>query len=235
MVRSEKQDLFSKNFFYYFFLNKGDAILDIRTQTTQLNLKNALLKCIQNQPFSTIKVKDVILTSGISSRTFYQYYKDTQDLLLAIETDLLTEFNEALRKDSDTVNGTIDHALTQWELVKIAENISKHSIDFFLRNKNKLEILTSDNGDIRFINKMVKAANQEFAKRMKKMQPNYQTILENEQAIPPDMVLDIFDRDVINIVLRLISYNDELSPADMRRYIAGYLTRSPLQFLGLVK
>jgi len=155
--------------------------------------------------------------------------------LLAIETDLLTEFNEALRKDSDTVNGTIDHALTQWELVKIAENISKHSIDFFLRNKNKLEILTSDNGDIRFINKMVKAANQEFAKRMKKMQPNYQAILENEQAIPPDMVLDIFDRDVINIVLRLISYNDELSPADMRRYIAGYLTRSPLQFLGLVK
>ena len=49
------------------------------------------------------------------------------------------------------------------------------------------------------------------------------------------MIIDIFDRNIINIVMQLIRYNDELSPADMRRYIAGYLTRSPLQFLGLVK
>lgn len=209
--------------------------MDIRTQTTQLNLKSALLKCMQSQPFSKIKVKDVILTSGISSRTFYQYYKDTQDLLLAIETELLTEFNKALRADSDAVKGTIDHALTQMELVKIAENISKNSIAFFLRNKVKLEILTSDNGDIRFFNMMVEYANREFTKRMEKMSPDYQAILKKEQAIPPYMIIDIFDRNIINIVMQLIRYNNELSPADMRRYIAGYLTRSPLQFLGLVK
>lgn len=209
--------------------------MDIRTQTTQSNLKNALLKCIKNQPFSKIKVKDVILTSGISSRAFYQYYKDTQDLLLAIETDLLTDFNKALRADSDAVDGIVDHNLTQTELVRVAENISKHSIDFFLRNKSKLEILTSDNGDIRFFNKMVEFANQEFTKRLKKMNPNFQAVLKKEQAIPPDMIVDIFDWNIINIVLKLIRYNDELSPADMRRYIADYLTRTPLQFLGLIK
>ena len=49
------------------------------------------------------------------------------------------------------------------------------------------------------------------------------------------MVLGIFDINIINVVLQLIKYNDELSPADMRRYIAGYLTRTPLQFLGLMK
>ncbi|MEN2348166.1 hypothetical protein ABC626_05545, partial [Lactobacillus helveticus] len=51
----------------------------------------------------------------------------------------------------------------------------------------------------------------------------------------PEIVLGIFDINIINVVLQLIKYNDELSPADMRRYIAGYLTRTPLQFLGLMQ
>ena len=108
-------------------------------------------------------------------------------------------------------------------------------VSFFLKNKDKLEILTSDNGDIRFFNKMIEYANKEFAIRMEMMNPNYKAILAQEQTIPPDMVLGIFDINIINVVLQLIKYNDELSPADMRRYIAGYLTRTPLQFLGLMK
>ena len=203
--------------------------MDIRTQTTKSNLKKALLQCMKEQAFNEIKVKDIILASGISSRTFYQYYKDTHALLLAVEDDILAEFNKALLADREAVNG-IDHVLSQDELIKVAENISKNSISFFLKNKDKLEILTSDNGDIRFFNKMIEYANKEFAIRMEMMNPNYKAILAQEQTIPPDMVLGI-----INVVLQLIKYNDELSPADMRRYIAGYLTRTPLQFLGLMK
>lgn len=104
-----------------------------------------------------------------------------------------------------------------------------------MKNKTKPEILTSDNGDIRFFNKMVEYANKEFAVRMEKMNPNYKAILAQEQSLPPEMVLGIFDINIINVVLQLIKYNDELSPADMRRYIAGYLTRTPLQFLGLMQ
>lgn len=208
--------------------------MDIRTQTTKSNLKKALLQCMKEQAFNEIKVKDIILASGISSRTFYQYYKDTHALLLAVEDDILAEFNKALLADREAVNG-IDHVLSQDELIKVAENISKNSISFFLKNKDKLEILTSDNGDIRFFNKMIEYANKEFAIRMEMMNPNYKAILAQEQTIPLDMVLGIFDINIINVVLQLIKYNDELSPADMRRYIAGYLTRTPLQFLGLMK
>lgn len=209
--------------------------MDIRTQTTKSNLKKALLQCMKEQAFNEIKVKDIILASGISSRTFYQYYKDTHALLLAVEDDILAEFNKALLADREAVNG-IDHVLSQDELIKVAENISKNSsLSFFLKNKDKLEILTSDNGDIRFFNKMIEYANKEFAIRMEMMNPNYKAILAQEQTIPLDMVLGIFDISIINVVLQLIKYNDELSPADMRRYIAGYLPRTPLQFLGLMK
>jgi AcrR family transcriptional regulator len=189
---------------------------------------------MKKQAFSEIKVKDIILASGISSRTFYQYYKDIHALLLAVEDDILAEFNKALLADRSAVNG-IDHVLSQGELITVAENISRNSISFFLKNKTKLEILTSDNGDIRFFNKMVEYANKEFAVRMEKMNPNYKAILAQEQSLPPEMVLGIFDINIINVVLQLIKYNDELSPADMRRYIAGYLTRTPLQFLGLMQ
>lgn len=88
--------------------------------------------------------------------------------------------------------------MSQDELIKVAENISKNSISFFLKNKDKLEILTSDNGDIRFFNKMVEYANKEFAIRMEMMNPNYKAILAQEQTIPPDMVLGIFDPELSN-------------------------------------
>ncbi len=60
---------------------------------------------MKKQAFSEIKVKDIILASGISSRTFYQYYKDIHALLLAVEDDILAEFNKALLADRSAVNG----------------------------------------------------------------------------------------------------------------------------------
>lgn len=70
---------------------------------------------MKKQAFSEIKVKDIILA----------------------------EFNKALLADRSAVNG-IDHVLSQDKLITVAENISRNSISFFLKNKTKFEILTSD-------------------------------------------------------------------------------------------
>ncbi|RVU70607.1 TetR/AcrR family transcriptional regulator [Lactobacillus xujianguonis] len=187
---------------------------------------------MEKTPFIEVKVKDVIITSGISSRTFYQYYKDTRDLLLTVENEVLAAFKAALLKDRQAVGG-IDHILTQPELVKVAENISVNTIKFLLKYKKQLEILTSDNGDIHFFNQLVAAANEEFTIRMEELNPHYREILAREQSLPPEMVLGIFDTNILSVALQLIRYNDELSPAEMRRYIAAYLTRTPFQYLGL--
>lgn len=209
--------------------------MDIRSQITQTNFTYALLECMKNKPVNQIKVKDIIEISGMSSRTFYQHYQDTTDLLNKLEDSLYHDFQKALTMDSASV-AHLNHTKqpTQDDLVQISENLSKYVVDFFIKNRDKISLLTSNNGDIKFLNTLIQIANDEFAKRMQKINPNYKEVLAKQQLIPVNEVLQIFDATMINVVLQLINYNDELSPADMRRYIAGYLTRTPLEFLGLI-
>lgn len=210
--------------------------MDIRSQITQTNFKHALVECMKKKPFIQLKVKDIIKVSGMSSRTFYQYYKDTFDLLNSLEDDIYQDFQTALKRDTKAVANLteIKPPLPQNDLVKVAEGVSKYSINFFIKNQENLELLTSDHGDIKFLNTLIEMANKEFALRMKSLNPHYKEILAKEQAIPANEVLQIFDNNIINIVLQLIRYNDELSPAEMRRYIASYLTSTPLEFLGFL-
>lgn len=219
----------SKKIFYKEAVNK----LDIRTQTTQTNFKRALLKCMAQKPFSELRTKDVIISSGMSSRTFYQYYKDNNALLADLENDLYQEFQKALVADRKAV-AKRKKSLTQSNLVKLAEKVAKNTVNFFIRDRQVLELLTSDHGDIRFINHLVELSNQEFSLRLAKLNPHYQEVLAKEQSIPAGEVLYIFDSNIINVILQLIRYNDQLSPADMRQYICNYLTSTPLQFLGLL-
>lgn len=210
--------------------------MDIRSQITQTNFTYTLLQCIKNKPLSQIKVKDIIDVSGMSSRTFYQHYQDTADLLQTIEDQLYHDFQRALDLDNAAIAklGQIKQPLKKEDLIKVAEGLSKNTIDFFIKNQEKITLLTSDHGDIKFLNTLIRIANDVFEMRMEKINPNYKEVLAKQQSIPVTEVLQIFDATMINVVLQLINYNDELSPADMRRYIAGYLTRTPLEFLGLI-
>lgn len=219
----------SKKIFY----QKAVSKLDIRTQTTQTNFKRALLKCMAEKPFNELRTKDVIISSGMSSRTFYQYYKDNNALLQDLENDLYREFQKALLADRRAV-AKQKKSLTQPNLVKLAEGVAKNTVYFFIRDRQELELLTSDHGDIRFINHLIKLANREFALRLTELNPHYQEVLAKEQSLPAGEVLYIFDSNIINVILQLIRYNDQLSPADMRHYIGDYLDSTPLEFLGLL-
>lgn len=208
--------------------------MDIRTQTTQANFRRALLKCMMEKPFNELRTKDVIISSGMSSRTFYQYYKDNNALLLDLENDLYADFKKALLADRRSV-ARKNKALTANNLIKLAEAEAHHAVDFFIQNRQELELLSSDHGDIRFVNHMVEMVNQEFPIRLTKLNPHYPEAAAHRQGIPAPEVLRIFSSNLVNIILQLIHYFDELSPADMRHYLADYLTKSPLEFFGLLR
>lgn len=50
--------------------------MDIRVTNTKNRLVEALLTCLEEKSVYELKVKDIIEVSGVSTRTFYQYYAD---------------------------------------------------------------------------------------------------------------------------------------------------------------
>ena len=80
---------------------------DIRVQNTKNNLIAALLSCLEDESFHKLKVKDIIDKAGVSTRTFYQYYSDVNDLLRDTEDSFITEYLKNVEKDRDSL-GDLD-------------------------------------------------------------------------------------------------------------------------------
>lgn len=64
-------------------------LMDIRITNTKNNLVAALLTCLEEKSLRELKVKDIIKVSGVSTRTFYQYYSDVNSLVNDVEDDWL--------------------------------------------------------------------------------------------------------------------------------------------------
>ena len=76
---------------------------DIRVQNTKNNLIAALLSCLENKSVHKLKVKDIIDKAGVSTRTFYQYYSDVNDLLRDTEDSFVAEYLKNVEKDRDSL------------------------------------------------------------------------------------------------------------------------------------
>ena len=76
-------------------------------QNTKNNLITALLSCLEDKSVHELKVKDIIDKAGVSTRTFYQYYSDVNDLLRDTEDSFIAEYLKNVEKDRDSL-GDLD-------------------------------------------------------------------------------------------------------------------------------
>ena len=60
---------------------KIKTTLNKRTVATRMAIGNAILDELEKQEFSSIRVMDVVRTSGVSRMTFYRYYENLYDAL----------------------------------------------------------------------------------------------------------------------------------------------------------
>jgi len=77
---------------------------DERVRRTRDRLGDAIIDLIQKQPFDTIKVQDVLDRAGVARSTFYEHFRDKDDLLLSDMDEFLEQMATALsrsRKPSD--------------------------------------------------------------------------------------------------------------------------------------
>ena len=74
---------------------------DARVQRTRDALGDALIELMQQKPFDTITVQDVLDRAHVSRSTFYAHYSDKDDLLMSDADEFFQALSMALSQHGD--------------------------------------------------------------------------------------------------------------------------------------
>lgn len=72
--------------------------MDIRINSTLEQIQYGLFETMKAIPFRKLTNRDIIKNSHVSSRTFYRYFKDKNDLLEKVEDNLISDLMIFLKK-----------------------------------------------------------------------------------------------------------------------------------------
>lgn len=207
---------------------------DIRVQNTKNNLIAALLGCLENKSVHELKVKDIIDKAGVSTRTFYQYYSDVNDLLRDTEDNFVAEYLKNVEKDRDSL-GELDLDTPFEDQLETILNATKNTIEFCYAHKKEIQVLLSDNGDTRFYNMIFQTGCEEIMKRMSQMKNIDELKMDEKEQMRMMISVQVFVHSIIGMVRVLLEYSDRLAPYDVRQSILTFLRESPVASMNINK
>lgn len=136
---------------------KTAEISDRRVRKTRAALKHALTILMKKKNINSISVKELTDLADINRGTFYLHYKDVFDLLSQSEDDLLDELKETVDAfPADTIKNQPEALFA--ELYRLCYS-----------NSDMVRILISENGDIKFLNKLKRIMRDKCLKDWSKM------------------------------------------------------------------
>ena len=104
-------------------------------------ISNALLKLMQEYPYAEISVKQIIMETSLTRKTFYLNFRSKDDVLESILNELIVEYTEALSKANEKNNpaGTkyLDEAISVDTTGKVDTITNPLSVIFSFCDKNK--------------------------------------------------------------------------------------------------
>ncbi len=210
----------------------GNELADIRVQNTKNNLTAALLTCIEHKSIHELKVKDIIQTASVSTRTFYQYYSDVSCLVKDTEDSFIEDYLKSVEKDRKLL-ADIDLNIPFQEQLETILNSTKNTIEFCFERKREIQLLLSDNGDIRFYNLIFKTGCDEFLKRMSQVADVRNLKMTEKERITMMINVQVFVHSMIGVVRVLLDNSDRLSPYDVRQNILGFLREAPISKMNI--
>jgi AcrR family transcriptional regulator len=82
-------------------MSRNEDKVDRRVRRTRDCLGDALVALMQEQPFDSITVQDVLDRAGVGRSTFYVHYKDKNDLFLSDAEEFLEGMSSWLSRDKE--------------------------------------------------------------------------------------------------------------------------------------
>lgn len=181
--------------------------MDLRILSTIERIKEGLFECIKDKPFRLITNNDIIKKAEISSRTFYRYYKDKNDLLDKIEDGIISELNKKLASVNFDAKQSLD-------LRNITTDIMVAVLQFSNDNMTALKILLSENGDLSFWYKYKHAINDKFEETIKaNFGKDYFASARNK------LVFDSFIGSKIVFIIDWLNCTDTVSIQDAKKML----------------
>lgn len=203
--------------------------MDIRVTNTKNRIQQGLLKCMQEKPFREVYSRDVINKAEISSRTFYHYYSNKNEVLDDTEDELISGLKKAMEKDRVGIK-KLDHLATDEEVILSFEKNFKTTIDYCMANKIVILTLLSENGDIAFLKQVYKITESEIIARMKKTYGPDKKIKQNH-TLSFSIALKNYVSSIVSIISHLLQYGDNLAPHEMRHIIGKVQVSSPINLM----
>lgn len=124
---------------------------DLRIKKTNYAIKTAFWQLLYTEDYSKITVRQILNLANVNHATFYKHYANKDDLLTAIEDDLLSEFKKVtlqvptplLKQKTETEQPQMEYYYQQLVL-------------YIYRNGKNFSTLLDSTEDRSFINKLMK-------------------------------------------------------------------------------
>ena len=121
---------------------------DRRVKRTKRILRECLFELLENATIDEITVKELTERADVNRSTFYFYYKDINDMMMQIQSEIFDVFEETVispRANFDTVEDFTEYLLRFLGFCKENEDICKFVIsndpNNFLSNKINTSLL----------------------------------------------------------------------------------------------
>jgi AcrR family transcriptional regulator len=134
------------------------AISDARVRYTKKTLRDCFIALLKEKPIQNITVKELCEMAEINRATFYTHYANPYDLMKQIEDELFEELTNKVLLKFGAKESEFD------ELMKLA-------FDIVAENRELCQILFSENGNNRFLNRVLRLARDSSFSRWRKDYP----------------------------------------------------------------
>ena len=176
-----------------------------KSEKTKSQIIQSYLALIEKKKWDKITVKDICSKTGITRGTFYQYYNSIYDLMENIENGLLDE----LKRSYKAIHTPSTVVTPNTFMDKFNHHPPQSFENWFLfceKNKSKVRILLSHNGDSYFLVKL---------RNILKTQVN---ILMNNDNMPSDALREPFVKALVELhLLSAKSWIDSNDQVDLSK------------------
>lgn len=121
--------------------------LDRRKKYTRSVLKQSLMTILENKPISSVTVKEICDKADINRSTFYTHYRDSYDLLVKIEEEIIEDLYQYLKQYESSLD-------------EEGEKMTIKLLEYIADNQSMFKVLLNQNAEPGFEKKLNDVAKQ---------------------------------------------------------------------------
>jgi AcrR family transcriptional regulator len=176
--------------------------VDRRVQRTRKLLGDALMALILEKGYDAITVQDITDRANLGRATFYLHYRDKEDLLFSVMTEVIDELKAAIELPESAWRGHVGEA----PLLLAAFKHAEENVDLY-------RVLLSGQATTTFLIRLREYIAQTVQKAIEVVYPNY------EGRVPIDVAANYMSGALFMLVEWWLRDNMPYPPEEMARWL----------------